>query len=77
MENAQQRSSGCVPSVVFPLFCGDGEWAPPPPSHVQDVKENTGEKDHPMDAEPFGLDDAGEVLAHDLRTISRAGLLLG
>ena len=46
-------------------------------SHLQVVKEGATEKDNPLDSQPLGLDDAGEVLAHHTGTIQRSERLLG
>ena len=68
MAPPEQRSRGGFSSSVFPLFCRIGKWSPTPPYHLQDDEEVPGEKNHPVDAEPFGVDYNREVLAHDIAT---------
>ena len=41
MAPPQQISRSGFSSIVYPVFCGGGEWATTPPSDLQDVEEDT------------------------------------
>ena len=77
MATPYQTARGCVSSFADIMFRGDGKWASSAVSHLQVVKEGATEKDNPLDSQPLGLDDAGEVLAHHTGTIQRSERLLG
>ena len=77
MEAAQQRSRGGFSSFVCSVFGGIGEWSPSSGCDLQDDEEVPCEKNHPVDAEPFGVDYNREVLAHDIATIPGTGPVLG
>ena len=65
MAPPEQISRGCVPSFVFDVFRGDGEWSPTPPYHLQDVEEDPYYPDHPIYSQAFGVHHGRHLLAHD------------
>ena len=77
MAPPEQRSRGGVPSFVFAVFCGIGEWPPTPPFHLQDDEEVPCEKNHSVDSFSVSVHHGGEVVADHPGPVPRTEWLLG
>ena len=69
MASPQQTTRGCVYPAVYPVFRGDGEWAPIAPSDVQNVEKDLGQADHPLDLSVASLYHGRGLLGHYLGTL--------